>query len=264
MDEKTQALAMLGTAFVLMLLAFVTGGTLGPLTFVVLLIALLACPTSIIIYKYGYWMIPYFTRGLRVIRTQDAMVDIPPTEDVLVKQEGGTYMATVFLAVKIFKTTTGMGEDEKVSFMNLWERAVSGMKSVVKFGLLVYIKDLSKYKDSIESRKAKAQMLLGQEREKPNPSQPTMDKTEREIAMWDNMLSKISYGEKPTAITTFIQASATGATKDSAIAAARQRASEIRATVGTALNVEVVPMSGEEMRRCFDWAYAIPMGIKEL
>ncbi len=263
MDEKTTALAMLGAALVLMLLAFVTGGTLGPLTAIILLAALILCPASIVTYKYGYWMIPYFTRGLRVIRTQDAFVDIPPSEDVLVKQEGGTYTATVFLGVKIFKTTTGMSADEKVGFMNLWERAVSGMKSVVKFSILVYIKDLSKYRESIEARKAKAQMLLGQESEKQSPSQAVVDKTEREIAMWDNMLSKISYGEKPTAIATFIQTSATGATKDSAIAAARQRANEIRSTVGTALNVDVVPMSGEDMKRCFDWAYTLPAGMKE-
>lgn len=208
-------------------------------------------------------MIPYFTKGLRVIRTQDAFTEVPPSEDVIVRHDGGTYTATIFLNVKLFKSTTAMSEDEKMGFMNLWERSVSGIKSVVKFGSLIYIKDLGKYRDSIESRKAKAQMLLGQERDKPDPNQATIDKTEREIAMWDNMMQKVGSGEKPTAITTFIQTSATGATKDGAIAAARQRATEIRSTVGTALNVEVVPLSGEDMRRCFDWAYTVPSGTKE-
>lgn len=263
MDEKMLALWLLGGSLVATVIAFGLGSTLGSTTFFLLLFALLACPASIMVYKYGYWVIPYFTRGLRTIRTQDALFEMPPSEDVLVKYEGGAYTATLFLGVRIFKSSTAMGEDEKAAFMSLWERAVSGMKSVVKFGTLIYIKDLSKYRESIESRKAKAQMLLGQEREKPNPDQAYMERVEREIAMWDNIQSRLSVGEKPTAISTFIQASATGATRDAAIAAARAHANEIRATVGTALNVEVIPLSGEEMKRCFDWAYAVPPGIRE-
>lgn len=264
MDEKTMALALLVGSLVLTFVSFAGGGTLGSLTFIVLLAAIVACPAAIVTYKYGYWMVPYFTRGMRVIRTEDAFVEVPPSEDVLVKFEGGSYTATVFLGVKLFKTTTAMGQNEKNSFMGLWERAVSGIKMVVKFGSLVYIRDLTKYRDSIEARKAKAQMVLGQERDKSKPDQMLIEKTEREIAMWDNMMQKVSTGDRPTAITTFVQISATGATRDSAIAAARTRANEVRSTVGTALNVEVVPLSGEEMKRCFDWAYTMPAGMKEL
>jgi len=264
MDEKTTAVGILAVGFVATILVFALGASLGLLTPVLILVLIISCPASLITYKYGYWMIPYFTRQMRVIRTQDASADVPPTEDVLVKEEGGYYSATIFLGVKIYKTSTAMSEDEKFSFMKLWERAVSGTKSVIKFGTLVYVKDLSKYRDGIEARKAKAQMLLGQEREKDKPSQPAIEKLEREIAMWDNMQEKVMLGEKPTAILDFIQVSATGGTRDSAIGAARTRANELRSTVGTALNVEVAPMSGEDMKRCFDWAYTLPPGLKEL
>ena len=38
---------------------------------------------------------------------------------------------------------------------------------------------------------------------------------------------------------------------------------EIRGTVGTALNAEVVPLTGEDMKRCFDWEYTVQSIGKE-
>ncbi len=264
MDEKNVSLALLGLGGVLTLFGFVMGGSLGFISGIVLLFALIASPLSFIAYKWGYWMIPYFTKGQRTIDTGEALYDIPPTDDAVVKSSGGAYYATIFLAVKMFKTTTSMSDDEKYSFMDLWERSISGLKSVTKYSVLLYMKDLSKYKEAIETRKAGAQMEVGKERDSANPNQMHIDRYEREIAMWDNIAAKLGVGDKPSAIITFVQATAKGTTKDGAIAAARQQANEVRTTIGTALNVEVVPLSGEEMKRCFDWSYSIPPGIKEL
>lgn len=264
MDEKTISMALLGIGGVLTLVAFVTGGALGFVTGVMLLVAIVCAPVSFIAYKWGYWMMPYFTKGQRTIETQDAVVDVAAGEDVVVRQMGGTYYATVFLGVKIFKTTTSMSDEEKYSFMDLWERAVSGLKTVTKYSLLLYMKDLSKYRDAIEGRKAKAQMEIGRERDAPNPNPAAMEKVEREIAMWDNIVGKLGVGDKPTAIMTYVQVTAKGATKDLAMAAARQQANEARTAIGTTLNVEIAPLSGEDMKRCFDWGYTVPLGMKEM
>jgi hypothetical protein len=209
-------------------------------------------------------MIPYFTRGQRTINSDEAVVEISPTEDVIVKKVGSEFYATMFVTVKIFKSVTTMSDDEKFGFMSLWERSISSMKSVAKYTVLLYIKDLAKYRESIEGRKAKAQMNMAKEREKPNPDNAQLDLYEREISMWDNIVSRLDTGEKPTALMTFIQTTAKGATKDAAMAAVRQNVSEIRTAVGTALNVEVAPLMGEDLKRCFDWEYALPPTIKEL
>lgn len=261
---KDTVIMMLAASGILSLLAFITGGTLGVLTGILLLAALLSAPVAFILYKWGYWIIPYLMQGQRVIQSQDAVVEISPTEDVITKKEGDGYYATMYVAVKIFKSTTNMSDDEKYGFMDLWERALSAIKSVTKYSVLVYLKDLSKYKESIEGRKAKAQMDISREQEKANPDKARVDLLEREIAMWDNMVARLDVGDKPTAILTFVQTSAKSATKDGAIAAVRQNVNVIRTAVGTALNVEVSPLSGEDMRRCFDWAYALPSTIKEL
>ena len=267
-EEKTLALGLLTFAGADFLLIFAAGqmlSSISPLiTGFLLLLGLLAGPSAFIIYKYGSWLIPYFTKGQRIVASEEANVEIPLTDDVIVRREGDSYFATQYLAVKLFKSSTAMTEEEKFGFMELWEKAVSGLKAVTKYSVLVYIKDLTKYRESIEIRKGNAQLALGEARDKPTPDQWKLDKLEREIAMWDNILSKLGIGEKPTALLTFIQTTAAGPTKDGAIAAARAQANEIRTTVGTALNVEVVPITGEEMRRCFDWSYAIPSSVKEI
>jgi len=262
--ESNTTVALLAASGLLSLLAFVTGGTLGIITGAMILIALIAAPISFILYKWGYWMVPYFTKGQRTIQSEEAVVDIQPTEDVIVKREGGSYYATMFVVVKLFKSVTNMSDDEKIGFMDLWERAISAMKMVTKYSVLVYLKDLSKYKEGIEGRKAKAQMEISREQDKPNPERAKLDRLEREIAMWDGMAARLDVGDKPSAILTYIQVSAKGATKDAATAAVRQSVNEIRTTIATALNVEVAPLTGEDMKRCFDWEFAMPPGLKEL
>ena len=264
MDEKTISLALLGVAGAFTLFGFVTGGAFGIIGDFLMLVALVCAPLSFVIYKWGYWMIPYLTQGKRIIHTDEAIMELSPNEDAVVRYLNGAYYATVFLAVKIFKTTTSMSEQEKYAFMDLWERAISGLKTVTKYAMLVYLKDMSKYKESIEMRKAKAQMEIGAERDRQSPDPAKIEKLEREISMWDNMTAKLATGDRPSAILTYMQTTAKGATRDSAIASARQQANEIRSTVGTALNVEIAPLTGEDMKRCFDWTYAIPPGLKEL
>ena len=264
MEEKTIALVLLGLAGALTLFEFITSGSFGLVSDVAIMLALVFTPLSFIIYKWGYWMIPYVTQGKRVVRTDEAVIEISPTEDAVVRYVNGAYYATVFLVVKIFKTTTSMSDQEKYAFMDLWERAISGLKTVTKYAMLLYLKDMTKYKDAIEMRKAKAQVEIGAERDRENPDPAKIEKLEREISMWDNMVAKLAMGDRPSSILTYVQTTAKGATRDAAVASARQQANEIRSTVGTALNVEMSPLTGEEMKRCFDWTYAVPPGVKEL
>ena len=263
-EANNLIIGLLAASGILSLFVFVTGGTLGILSAIPLLIAIIAAPLSFLLYKWGYWLVPYVTRGQRVIQSDDAIVEIPHTEDVVVKKVGDYYYASMYVVVKIFKSVTNMTDEEKFGFMELWERTVSALKPVTKYAVLVYLKDLYKYKESIEARKAKAQMEIAKENEKPNPDKQRLDLLMREISMWDGILSRLDVGDKPTAILTYIQTTAKGMTKDAAMAAARQNVNEIRTAIGTALNVEIAPLSGEDMKRCFDWEYTLPRGTKGL
>lgn len=262
--ENDAVLGLLGISFLMSLTAFVGARFLGPLAPAVLVMAVLAAPAAFIAQKWGYWVVPYFTRGQKMIYSHDAEVDIPLSDDAILKQVGDSYYATMFIAIRIYKSSTTMSEQEKFSFMDLWERAISGLKTVTKYSVLVYIKDLAKYKESIEARKAQAQMEMAKESDRTEVDKAHAAALEREIAMWDNVVSKVSGGDKPLAVLTYVQVSAKGPTKDIAMATVRQALSEIRSTVGTALNVELGALSGDDLRRCYDWEYALPSSLKEL
>jgi hypothetical protein len=263
--ERNLTIALLAASILLSLLVFVAQGLFGSIaTTALLAIAVLAPTLSFVLFKWGYWVVPYFTRGQRSIKSNAASFDMPVSEDVIVKRDGDTFYATMFAAVKIFRSSTTMTDQEKYAFMDLWERAVSGLKLVTKYGVLVYIKDLARYKESIEERKARAQMEIAKENENKAPDKAHLSALEREVSMWDNISAKLSLGDKPTAITTYIQVTAKGGSKDVAIASARQAVNEVRATVGTALNVEIASLSGEDMKRCFDWEFTVPASLKEI
>jgi len=263
--ERTLSIALLAISLIFSLLASIAREVLGLWPTVGLLaIATLAAPLAFIIFKWGDWLIPYFTRAQRVITTTEAEVDIPLTEDVIVKQEGGTFIAAAFLGIRIFRSVTTMEEGEKRTFMDLWERALSGLNSVTKYSLLVYLKDMSKYRESIEERKAKVQMEIARESEKKAPDPVALDTLERAVSMWDSMLSRLSVGEKPIGMVAFVHVSAKGSTRDGAIAAVRQNVNEVRGVVGTALNSEVVTLTGDDMKRCFDWSYTVPASSADI
>ncbi|MDD5317298.1 MAG: hypothetical protein PHF51_01040 [Candidatus ainarchaeum sp.] len=262
--ENPFAIALIGISVACSLLVFAGGYYFGPLAILLMLVSIIAAPVSFVLYKWGYWMIPYFTQRKRVIESKEADYEIPLTDDVVVKRVGDGYYATMFAAVRIFKSATTMSEKEKFSFMELWERAVSSLKTVTKYSVLVYIKDLSRYKDSIEERKARTQMEIAKENEKEKVDPARILTLEREISMWDNVISKVSSGDRPRAMLTYVQVSAKGATKDTAIAAVRQTVNEIRGTVGTTLNAEVAALTGDDLRRCVDWSYCVPASVKEL
>ncbi|MFH1471041.1 MAG: hypothetical protein ABIF01_04795 [Candidatus Micrarchaeota archaeon] len=218
---------------------------------------------SLAIYKYGYILVPLITKGLRIVEIRDGY-EIPPGQEAIVKKVGGTYYASAFLFVRIYESVTDKTMDENQVYTEYFERAISSVKFVAKFSMMVYVKDLTKYRENIETKRAEAQLRLAREKEKSEPDVLRIDKFEREVAMWDGQLARISTGVKPMGAITYIMTTAQGVSKEAAIAAALNQGSELRATVSNALNCEVNLVTGEEMRKCFEWEFFLPSSEKEV
>ncbi|MEM3400337.1 MAG: hypothetical protein QXP42_05895, partial [Candidatus Micrarchaeia archaeon] len=216
-----------------------------------------------LIYQYGYWVVPFITKGLRIVEIRDGY-EIPPAQDAIVKKVGSYYYASVFLAANIYESTLEKTPEENVVYAEYFERAVSSVNFVVKFCMMLYVKDMSKYREQIETKRAEAQLRLAREREKSEPDVLKIDRYEREVAKWDGELSRLSVGTKPMGSVCYIMTTASGVTKDAAIAAAKAQANELKATIANALNVEVEILQGDEMKRCFEWEYIIPPTAQEL
>ncbi|MBI5159365.1 hypothetical protein HY992_04555 [Candidatus Micrarchaeota archaeon] len=253
--QKFYGLASLGLGLFALIATFTNAGGYA---FISGPIALLFALLSLLIFKYGYWVVPFITRGLRVVEVREGGYEIPPAQDVVLKEVGGVYYASMFLLVKIFESTTEKGDDEQRVYTQYFERAISGIKSVVKFSMMVYVKDLAKYRENIETRRMEAQLRLQREMDKPEPDPLRIDRYEREKSMWDAQLSRLAGGVKPMGSMCYLMTTSSGITKDSATAAVKAQAAELRTLVSNALNVEVVPLVGEEMKQCFEWEYFIP------
>jgi len=260
--ERTIALASFGVSALLVVLMFITGG-LGQLTTFIIIIAAALSTIGLILFKYGYWIVPFLTRRVRVIDVIEEQYQVTTPQDAVVKKIGNTYYASMFIHVKIYESTTEKSDEEKYAFMDLWERAISSLKFVTKFCISSYVKDLSKYKEIIEGRKADAQLRLATEKGKPEPDKHTIETIEREIAMWENMASKLMVGDNPISQITYIMTTGEGATEDMALAAAKNQANEIKSTISTTLNAEVAVLTGDDMKRCFEWEYLMPPVVRE-
>jgi hypothetical protein len=219
---------------------------------------------ALILYKYGYFIVPLLTKFSKIILITDSGYEVPPSQDVIIKKVGNEYYGTKFLGVRIYESAAEKSLEENVIYSNYFERAISSVKFVTKFCMMVYVKDMGDYRMKIETKKAESQLKLSREREKPEPDILKLDRYEREVAMWTSEIEKLARGFKPMATVSYVMTTASGVSKEAAKAAVSAQASELKATISNALNCEVEELTGDEMLRCVEWEYMLPPSVQEL
>jgi hypothetical protein len=78
-----------------------------------------------------------------------------------------------------------------------------------------------------------------------------LDRLEKEVAMWEAQLSRITSGERPMGLISYAMTTGVGVTKDAAVAVAKNQAAELKTLLSNALNVEISYLIGEDMKKCF-------------
>lgn len=262
MSNKIYTYASIAVGFFGALFALIGGG--GPLSLLGALIAFLGSVLGVLFWKYGYIMVPLVTERTKIVMMSDTGYEVPPSQDVIVKNADGIYYASCFMGLKIFESATEKSTDENMAYNQFFERAISNIKYVTKIAYLLYVEDVGEKRKLIETKRAEAQLRLARERDKGQPDVLKIDKYEREAAVWDSQLTKLIKGVKPMGVIAFAQTTAVGMSKDAAVAGARAQASELKTVLANALNVEVVVLSGDEMLKCFEWDKFFPMSPQEL
>jgi len=219
---------------------------------------------AIAFYKYGYLLVPLLTQRGNIVQIMEGGYEVPPSNDVVLKNVGGIYYASKYLGVRIYESASEKTMDENIVYSEYFERAVSSVKYVTKFAMMVYMKDISDHRSRIETKHAEAQLRLARERDKPDPDVLKLDRFEKEVAMWEGQINKLTRGIKPMGLVSYMMTTAVGVSKEAAIAAANAQANELRATISNALNVQVDLLQGDEMLRCFQWETMIPPSPQEL
>lgn len=244
------------------LFAFIGGG--GFAAVIGGLLAGLGSMMGVLFWKYGYIMVPLITERTKIVMMSDEGYEVPPSQDVIIKNSGGVYYASAFLGLKIFESATEKSADENIAYNQFFERAISNIKYVTKIAYLLFVEDVGEKRKMIETKRAEAQLRLARERDKPQPDVLRIDKYEREASLFDAQLTRLIKGVKPMAIVAYAQTTAVGISKDAAVALARSQANELRTVLANALNVEVVNLAGDEMLKCFEWEKFFPTTAQDL
>ncbi|MFN3909744.1 MAG: hypothetical protein ACK4J0_00735 [Candidatus Anstonellaceae archaeon] len=230
----------------------------GPFAYISAFLCGIGTITSVLLYKYGYLIIPFLTQKGKIVQIMVGGYEIPPSQDVILKQDGGIYYASAFLGIKMFESTTEKSPEENAVYSEYFERAISSVRFPVKFSLMVYVIDISHHRRELETKYAEAQLKLSREREKPEPDVLRLDRYEKEVAMYEAQLNRLVAGFKPMGAIIYAMTTATGLSKEAAIAEVKSQANELKSTLANALNVQIVNLQGDEMLKCFEWEKAIP------
>lgn len=263
--EKNFAFAAIGIGVMGLAVSFLRGTDMGGvLTIVLLAVGAIGIGIVYGVFTAAYFVMPMITKALRVSEDLSEGYRIPPSQDVVIRNAGGLYHATMYLGAKFYEAAvSGVEEEAGTSYMDLWERSLAVIRFPMKFSLITYLDDIVKYRENIETQRAGAQIKLGKEKEKPSADALTVDKWEREIDRLNDMLSRLTSGEKPMGTLMYIGTTGVGVSEDAAIAQVKKQVDEIRSTVANALNIEVFPLNGEDMKKCFRWERAIPPEPKD-
>ncbi len=242
--------------------SFVSG---SPISFIGAIIAGFGGLCAMLFYKYGYIFVPLITGQTKISTNFESAYEIPPSQDAILKKGGsGIYYASMFLGIRIFESATEKNMEQNMAYNEFFERAISNMKFVTKISYLLYVENISEKRKIIETKRAEAQLRLARERDKPEADTLKLDRYERDVAKWDVELNKLIKGIKPMGALAYAMTTATGITKESALAAARSQVQELKAVLTNALNVEIGILTADEMLKTFEWEKMIPSLAQEL
>ena len=234
------------------------------MSLVAAVIAFLGSVFAVLFLKYGYIVIPMITQRTKVILMTDTGYEIPPSQDVIVKKVGNLYYSSAFLGIRIYESATEKTMEQNIAYNEDFERSISNIKYVAKVAYMLYAEDIGEERKKIETKKAEAQLRLSREREKTEPDVLKIDKYEREVSMWDEQLNKLTRGMRPMGVLAYAMTTASGVSKEAAIAAVRSQARELKVTLSNSLNVQVDQLAADQMLKCFEWEKAMPPTPREL
>src|SRR3990167_6543660 len=108
---------------------------------------------GILFIKYDYIMVPLVTQKTRTITLAGfGGYELPPAQDVIVKQVGNNYYASSFMSIEIFKSPTEEPREETMKYNEFFERAVSSLRHVTKIAYLIQVEDISKKRQELDRK----------------------------------------------------------------------------------------------------------------
>ncbi len=215
---------------------------------------------TLVLWRWGYWLGPLLSRATQT-SLAGPVFELPSSQDVLVAKTSQGYAATVYLSVQLRHSATFQPPERQAHLMETFERAVSSLRYVVRLSVMVATLDVSDYVQKLEERRSLAEHKKSQLHRRQSDEASRLS---REIDSHSAQLAALSGGQHPMQVLAFASTTASGLTREEAIARARAQGAESAAVLSNALNCQVQPLSGEELLRAFAWERQPPATKAEL
>ncbi|MFH1785358.1 MAG: hypothetical protein ABH842_02935 [Candidatus Micrarchaeota archaeon] len=215
---------------------------------------------SLLLWKYGYLIIPFFTKAARIIEVHGGY-EVPPSREYIVKKNEAGYYVSKFLEVRFYESSMDKDNEEKKNMFESFEKAISSLKYIVKISLMISTLDLSKHIDEIKTKRGAVESKKAKEVKLAADESMRMD---RELAYWNRLLDRITQGERPVEIIAFASTTAFGLTREEAVSRATRQAKELKTILSSSLGCDVRDLSDLEMLKCFEWDYFFPTSPEEI
>ena len=215
---------------------------------------------SLLLWKYGYLIIPVITKATNIVEIRDAY-EIPPSRDYIIKKTSDGYYTSKFLEIRFYESSIDKNTEEKKTMFDSFERAVSSLKYIVKISLMISTLDLSKHIDEIKTKRGAVEARKAKESKIALDESMRMD---RELAYWNRLLDRITQGERPVEVIAFASTTAYGLTRDEALARVSRQAKELKTILSSSLGCDVRELADLEMLKCFEWDFFFPTTQEEI
>jgi hypothetical protein len=209
---------------------------------------------TLMLWKYGYLLIPFFTRAANIVEVH-GNYEVPPTRDCIVRKMPEGYYASKFMEIRFYESSMDKDTEEKRLMFESFEKAVSSLKYVVKISLMISAIDLSNHIDEIKTKRSSVETKKSKSVRLAADESMRMD---RELAYWNRLLERITQGERPVEILAFATTTAFGLTKDEALSRASRQAKELRTILSSSLGCDIRELNDLEMIKCFEWEQFTP------
>ncbi len=228
----------------------------GILAILALLLSFVAFLTKNYIYLFNAVV---NKKGKNLVLNSREAFTLSPTDNAIVRREGGTTYASAFVKVPIYKSGSEMSENEKLEISRLFGRILTLSKAPIKLSAQLsvvnkdeYILKLRGMLNQAEERYREAQAGGG------NDAEIAIGRVRGEVMMWKNIMDSVSSSQSRSLVA-YAMVTAVGGTEEEASNIAFQRAEELASGISTILGTVAYVVTGREMLNFIEPEYMIPV-----
>jgi hypothetical protein len=206
---------------------------------------------------YTYLILPLFEQRRRnVVLSTEQAYWLSTTSDAIMTKEGDDFVATMYINIPLYASSTEMSDEEKLAFSKQVSSLVGISKDPVRFTTELYVMNKDSYiqrlRDMISTVENEESAL-----EQKNAGQNELERARGKLSMWRRMLDNVSKGTSLELIS-FASLSARGTKEFEAINIAQLKARETMSGIGALLGVSPSIVIGDELLKFVEPEFLIP------